>query len=86
MKGSIQRERPKGKGLPALDSLGSLEAEEAVEQWKILLGSDPPSRLRRLLMIHALAYRLQEGTLGGLKPATRRLLVLFRGQRCRSLS
>ena len=39
-----------------------------------MYGSDPPDRIRRPLMIQALAYRLQEQALGGLKPATRRLL------------
>ena len=31
--------------------------------------------MRRPLLIQALAYRMQEKTLGGLKPATRRLLA-----------
>ena len=39
-----------------------------------MYGSDPPDRLRRPLLIQALAYRLQEQAFGGLKPATRRLL------------
>ena len=58
------------KGLAAaLDAISSLTPEELDAQWKALYGSDPPDRLRRPLMIQALAYRLQEQALGGLKPA-----------------
>jgi hypothetical protein len=42
--------------------------------WMALFGADPSPRLGRSLMVRALAYRLQEKTLGGLKPATQRLL------------
>jgi len=73
MKNSI----PKGdsKGLAAaLDALSLLDPQELNARWKALYGSDPPDRLRRPLMIQALAYRLQAQALGGLKPATRRLL------------
>jgi hypothetical protein len=44
-----------------------------------LYRAEPPPRLRRSLMIQALAYRLQEKLLGGLKPATRRLLEAAAG-------
>jgi Protein of unknown function (DUF2924) len=73
MKNSI----PKGdqKSLAsALDALSVLDLQELDARWKSLYGSDPPDRIRRPLMIQALAYRLQEEALGGLKPATRRLL------------
>src|ERR1700730_8713094 len=39
-----------------------------------------PPRLRRSLIIQALAYRLQEKAFGGLKPATRRLLETAAGR------
>jgi hypothetical protein len=39
-----------------------------------------PARLRRSLIIQALAYRLQERAFGGLKPATRRLLETAAGR------
>jgi hypothetical protein len=58
----------------ALDALTLLDSEELDARWKASHGSDPPDRLRRPLMIQALAYRLQEQAFGGLKPATRRLL------------
>jgi hypothetical protein len=35
-----------------------------------LFGADPPPKLRSSLPIQAIAYRLQEQALGGLKPAT----------------
>jgi Protein of unknown function (DUF2924) len=58
----------------SLDRLCVLQTDELVEQWRELFRSEPPNRLRRRVMIHALAYRLQERALGGLKPATRRQL------------
>jgi hypothetical protein len=39
-----------------------------------LFGEDPPAKLRSSLIIQPIAYRLQEKALGGLKPATLRLL------------
>jgi hypothetical protein len=73
MKNSIPRGDRKTLA-EALDALSALNPQELDERWKALYGSDPPDRLRRPLMIQALAYRLQEQALGGLKPATRRLL------------
>ena len=34
----------------------------------------PPSHISRPILVRAIAYRMQERVLGGLKPATRRLL------------
>jgi hypothetical protein len=45
------------------------------ERWRALYGSEPPRRISRDLLIRALAYRIQEQALGGLKPSTRRLLA-----------
>jgi hypothetical protein len=75
--GHMKNSIPKGdtNGLAAaLKALSVLDPQELNARWKALYGSDPPDRLRRPLMIQALAYRLQEQALGGLKPATRRLL------------
>jgi hypothetical protein len=44
------------------------------EQWRALFGADPPPKLRSSRLIQGIAYRLQEKALGGLKPATVRLL------------
>jgi Protein of unknown function (DUF2924) len=45
------------------------------ERWRALYGTAAPRRISRDLMIRALAYRIQEKVLGGLKPSTRRLLT-----------
>jgi hypothetical protein len=63
----------------ALAELSSLDSEELNERWKVMYGGDAPARFQRRLMIQALAYRLQEKALGGLKPATRRLLQRIAG-------
>jgi hypothetical protein len=57
-----------------LASLPNLELGELKNQWRKLYGAAPPARFSRLLLTRAIAYRLQERTLGGLKPVTRRLL------------
>ena len=44
-------------------------------RWRALYGTEPPRRISRDLLIRALAYRIQEQALGGLKPSTRRLLT-----------
>jgi len=73
MKNSIPKGDPKGLA-GALDAISLLDPRELNSRWKALYGSEPPDRLRRSVMIQALAYRPQERALGGLKPATRRLL------------
>jgi Protein of unknown function (DUF2924) len=73
MKNTIPRGNPKDLAA-SLDALPQLDSQELDARWKALYGSDPPERLRRPMMIQALAYRLQEQALGGLKPVTRRLL------------
>jgi hypothetical protein len=44
------------------------------ERWRTLYGTEPPPRISEDLLRRAIAYRLQERSLGGLKPSTRRLL------------
>jgi len=40
-----------------------------------LIGSEPlPINIGRRMLIQAIAYRLEEGALGGLKPSTSRIL------------
>lgn len=55
-------------GLPALDR------RALVEKWRALYGTEPPSGMGKTFLAHAVAYRLQEKALGGLKPAARRFL------------
>jgi hypothetical protein len=54
-----------------LDNLHALKPDQLAERWRKLYGTTMPARLRRSLIIQALAYRLQEKAFGGLKPATR---------------
>ena len=57
-----------------LASLPALGPERLKERWRILYGTEPPSRISEDLLRRAIAYRLQERAFGGLKPSTRRLL------------
>src|SRR5215472_16666354 len=56
--------------------IAALEAVDIAQlraRWRRLYGTEAPARFSRDLLIRAIAYRLQERALGGLKPATRRL-------------
>jgi hypothetical protein len=57
-----------------LTGIRSLPIRELKQQWRSLYSSEPPHRVSRELLIRAVAYRIQEQALGGLKPSTRRLL------------
>lgn len=57
-----------------LGALPGLDRPKLVEQWKRLYGTPPPANCSRPLLVQAIAYRMQENTFGGLKPATRRFL------------
>jgi len=48
---------------------------DLTSRWRALYGTEPPPRISRDLLARALAYRIREQALGGLKPSTRRLLV-----------
>jgi hypothetical protein len=50
-------------------------SDDLKERWRVLYGCEPPRRISRDLLVRALAYRIQEQMLGGLKPSTRRLLA-----------
>jgi hypothetical protein len=53
--------------------LESLDLEQLRARWKILFETEALPRFSRDLLMRAVAYRIQERVLGGLKPATRRL-------------
>jgi hypothetical protein len=55
-------------------SLSAFDAETLRKTWANAFGAEPSPQIGRSLMVRALAYRLQERALGGLKPSTRRLL------------
>src|SRR5258708_3265158 len=54
--------------------LEALDLNQLRVQWKLLYEIEAPPHLSRDLLRRAVAYRIQENVLGGLKPATRRLL------------
>jgi len=67
-----EKERQKLSAEVAL--LASLDLDHLRARWKILYETEVPPRFSRDLLMRAVAYRMQERVLGGLKPATRRLL------------
>ena len=48
--------------------LESLDLEQLRARWKILFETEAPPRFSRDLLMRAVAYRIQERVLGGLKP------------------
>jgi len=58
-----------------IEALRQATLAELKERWRALYGTEPPRRISRDLLVRALAYRIQETALGGLKPSTRRVLA-----------
>ena len=57
-----------------LAELRGLNATALKQRWRVLYRTEAPAHIGRALLLQAVAYRLQERVLGGLKPSTRRLL------------
>ncbi len=57
-----------------LTSLRGLDNPALRERWRVLYHTEVPVRIGRSLLLQAIAYRLQERALDGLKSSTRRLL------------
>lgn len=57
-----------------LKHLKDLDRDELLNRWRALYEREPPASISKPLLVHAIAYRMQEKALGGLKPATRRFL------------
>ena len=75
LRGEVAQHDGPHAGLAAeLAALSGLSREALKERWKELYGAPPPSHLGRPILLHAIAYRIQEQALGGLDPVTRRLL------------
>jgi hypothetical protein len=68
-----KRGQPEGLAKQLAD-LDGLDGKGLRERWRKLYGAQPPPGLNPALLVQAIAHRLQEKTLGGLKPSTRRLL------------
>jgi Protein of unknown function (DUF2924) len=67
----VQRE----KLVQALRDLGTQSDKALKERWRHLYGTEPPRSIHRSLLIPAIAHRMQEHTLGGLKALARRHLM-----------
>ena len=63
-----------GKTRAGNRGLTGLSVRELKDRWRTLYGSEPHQRISRELLTRAIAYRIQELALGGLKPSMRRLL------------
>ncbi|WP_370655466.1 DUF2924 domain-containing protein [Candidatus Binatus sp.] len=57
-----------------ISGLLALDLPAIRKKWMALFGAHSPPHLGRVMMIRAIAYRLQERALGGLKPSTKRIL------------
>jgi hypothetical protein len=66
-------EREREKLADEIAGLQSLDVAQLKARWRTLYKTEAPARFSRNLLIRAVAYRLQERALGGLKPTTRRL-------------
>ena len=64
----------------ALARLPELELSELRQQWRALYKSEASPHLSRELLLRAVAYRLQEVALGGLRPEHQRQLRQFAQQ------
>ena len=58
-----------------LASLSTLDRGALAKRWRELYRTEPPARIGSGFLISAIAYRLQEQALGGLKPSTQRYLA-----------
>jgi hypothetical protein len=66
--------RPKDANREALSRLPKLDIYELREEWCRLYKADASPHLSRELLIRAVAYRMQEVALGGLRPEPQRQL------------
>ena len=57
-----------------LAELRRLDPSALKQRWRALYRTEAPVHIGRALLLQAIAYRLQERVLGGLKSSTRRLL------------
>ena len=66
--------RQKDASREALSRLPKLDLRELREEWRFLYKADASPHLSRELLIRAVAYRMQEVALGGLRPEPQRQL------------
>ena len=58
-----------------LADLDQLDSTALKQRWRTLYRFQAPARIGRAFLLQAVAYRVQEKALGGLKASTRRLLA-----------
>jgi hypothetical protein len=68
-------ERQRGVSREALSRLRLLDIGELRRQWRALYKTPAPPHLSRELLVRAVAYRLQELALGGIRPEPQRQLL-----------
>ena len=66
--------RDEGELSREIATLSDLTIEELKEHWRSSYDSAPPGRCSKKLLVSAIAYRMQERALGGLKPSLLRQL------------
>jgi hypothetical protein len=64
----------KAESINELAGLSALDRRVLVEKWQSLYKTGPPVGSQNKFLLYAVAHRMQEKVLGGLKPATRRFL------------
>jgi hypothetical protein len=69
------RRQDGGRLMEELQALPWKSTQELKQTWQTLLGTQPPSKLSRDLLIRVIADKLQETALGGLAPAVKRRLA-----------
>jgi Protein of unknown function (DUF2924) len=69
------RRQDGGRLSEELQALPSRSTRELKQVWQALLGTQPPNKLSRDLLIRVIADKLQEAALGGLAPAAKRRLA-----------
>jgi hypothetical protein len=67
--------RQNAVGKETLSCLPTLDIGELRQQWRGLYKTQPPPNLSRELLVRAVAHRIQELALGGLRPEPRRQLL-----------
>ena len=76
---------PRERLAQALSDLTTPSDADLKTRWRDLYGTEPPRRVDQSLLIPAIAYRMQEQALGGLKAPFRRHLNARRQRRSRWL-
>ncbi len=70
----MKRRIDRGGLADELAGLPDLARLVLAEKWYELFGSMPAGNISKSLMVRAVAYRLQENALGGMRPSMRRFL------------